>query len=180
MIKTFLRRWYVINRLYSIRKKYKKAYRKPDKIELIFWVLGTDLRSLPTLTDKDSAPRKRKISPFIFWLFEEDAFDDAYKSVEETIEDCQSENTNLIVKPMANYGYNYQMKLTAKGREQYGLTYLIFGHEYARKLWMAVMFFIVALLIINQMEAMVKANQTKEVVRDGYYLQVEEFRRWVR
>jgi hypothetical protein len=135
-MKTFLQRWWIINRLNKFCK-IKGGYVWVEEEEFISYI--------KTIVVKKSTMTITNLIRFPYgWLFE--IKDDLilYNKIKNIIDECSDPNDGVdyIVKI---HRATYQLRLSSLGRERYSFLYIIFNTDYAKTIWTGV---IVGLVII--------------------------------
>jgi hypothetical protein len=156
MIKTFLRRWYLLNNLYH----YKRRRNNEDwaeKAEFLRWITGQKLDTPPhwyiyikprtffvhfyvldyLLNIKKSEVKEANTSKRV-------------KELEKVVEECSGQGTRWIDKEGSN-----KITLSPKGMEIYSVSYLIFGNDYARKIWIGIVVALVVWFVTDRVKSVV-------------------------
>ncbi len=132
MIHTFLRRWWVTNRLYHLTRHY--FGNNMPKEDFTAWMVGLDIRHHVTSWYTGTTQRN-KLTGWITSLLlnaRKKIPDIQIRDVEKILDECQD-------RGWINCRDSNHVFVTTVGLEIYSLSYLVFGHEYARKIWTAIL-----------------------------------------
>ncbi len=129
MIITFFRRWWVTNRLYHFCKKRFRACAPED--DFADWMVGLDISSRMAQWYLDALPSSSYIHSHIRDIL-----------LTSKIIDLQRTELKRIITECRHIGWisnpAHEIEVSPSGLEKYSVSYLIFGHDYARKIWTAV------------------------------------------
>ncbi len=135
MLRTFLRRWWITNRLYHLTRHH--FGNNMPKEDFTAWMVGLDI-SHHVASWYTGRTRRDKITELITpRLLDLD-------SKKKRIPDIQIRELNKILEECSECGWincrdGNHIFVTTTGLEIYSVSYLLFGHEYARKIWTAIL-----------------------------------------
>lgn len=133
MIKTFLRRWWILNRLFHFSKHFFGMVAPVD--HFLEWMVGLDI----SIRVPPWYRGKTQIGRFHRWLTWKLYNSSAARKHEVLPGPQMTELKNLISEcvqqKLINMPSGNNIELSPVGLEQYSVTYLIFGHDYAKKIW---------------------------------------------
>lgn len=160
MIVTFLRRWWVTNRLQLLTKKTGIIWILEE--DFVSWVLGSSLneQARPQWWYQE-APEPSWVNSLVLsrLLYEKKSQQKKESEIRNIISECQQVG---FIKENSD---EQHIKVDTRGAEIYSWTYLVWGHDYARKIWTAVIAGLVVLFIINQISDIEPQKVQVEVIQ---------------
>jgi hypothetical protein len=149
-MKTYLKRWFVINQFYHYQRKTGIQWEEEGK--LVVWIVYKyDLNTL-TFAELNIERKVRFIVKLLFGRKNYNGMtlgEGISQEIRNTISDCES--VNYIQKDTPSHlAINYRINLTAKGREEYPFTHLIYMSLLAiSKIWAIILVIISFILGLN-------------------------------
>lgn len=137
-MKVFMQRWWVANRL------HKFSIIKGADLGPVVWVDENEFirycRNLVTTQHTDAGPMLplKPLYKYITELPHDLTLDSVLRNL---IDECSdpADGINYLVRERATRNQtDYHLRLSARGRDVYPLSYLFFRTEYSRKIWTAV------------------------------------------
>lgn len=134
MFKSFFRRWLILNTLYHLCSKTNLIWVNED--DFIDYSIGNSLKSSnsPAWLYKDVSI----IGNFRKWLIFK------FLNSKDNLVYQKSELRNVISECDEKYYIKYtnnetEIMLSTLGMDIYSVSYLIFGHDYAKKIWTGIL-----------------------------------------
>lgn len=156
MFKTFLQRWWIINRLHRFCVENKG----------IVWANEQRfIKYLKEIVTDKSKPNNivNSIRFPYFWIGE--IKDDLllYQKLMNLIDECSdtTEGVGLIFKKPNNKNHplgEQDLRLTSLGRERYSVSYIIFGTDYAKTIWTGLIVGLVVWYTTYRIESILPKN----------------------
>lgn len=151
MIKTSLRCWWLLNRLFHFSKYHFGMVAPID--QFLNWMVGLDITNSNPSWYKGSTKCGKFHRWFTWKLYNSEAAKIAKILPDTQIRELRGLISECIDKKLVNrISGNSSIQLTYLGLEQYSISYLIFGHDYARKIWTGVIVAVVGWFIISQIK----------------------------
>lgn len=140
MFKTFFRRWYLLNNLYHYYRRRHNLLGWAEESEFLNWVAGQPLE-IPKHWVRYTPPKTGRVHLFIldFLLgikktsIPEARVMDRMKKLKLVMDEI-AENGEDWLKRMSEV-YREPIRLTPLGFKVYSVSYIIFGHDYAKRVW---------------------------------------------
>lgn len=157
---TFLQRWWITNRFHKFTRLNKD----------IVWVKKQDfisyIKNIVVSTKKSSDNTTQLVKWPYRWIGEvkdDLIIDQKIANLMDELSDPKNDINYFVSTDLTGgqlySGSNDTLRLSSRGREIYGISYLLFGHEYARKIWT----FIIASLIVFQLQNIINPPRTFDV-----------------
>jgi len=151
-MKTFLRRWWITNRLYCFTRKTGAVW--VDDRHFIDWLLGRKIVDPPNYWHSEP-PRynwihKQGLSRLLDFKTE----DTQLTELRNLIDECLDKEVGYIKEERVSYGKRIgrQLMVGIRGLEIYPVSYLIFGHYYARTIWTGIIVGLVVWFIVDRVQ----------------------------
>lgn len=134
-MRTYLHRWFVINRLYHLTRK-RGGVVWVEEHDLCAWLSGQDIE---THGGADTVLDRIKFR-LAYWFFGVKNHSKLYNKISNVVAHCESSEVNWIKSSKGNDAVSKYIALSPKGEENYALSSLIFGDiSNIRKLVLAVL-----------------------------------------
>ena len=136
-IKTYLQRWWVINRLYHYRELQKQDWVQEERF--LWWIVGIDIEIAisEALTRQNNWKRRKAfITRYLFgsdhWENDFSTSDNGIRGkIQTVIRDCENNTIAYIIRRQAgnNGGFDYreQLNLQPRGKEDYAFSSLVYN-----------------------------------------------------
>ncbi|HEC64765.1 MAG TPA: hypothetical protein ENI23_05705 [bacterium] len=149
MIKSFLRRWIITNILYHFCRVTEREW--IQERDFIDWVLGYGINENAPLWWYQNLPKKvGKIKNWLLdWLLNTKLRTKRTSEIHNIISECGDVG---YIKEHQN-GTDVEIMVDTRGLEIYSVSYLILGHDYARKIWTGVIVGLVIWFTIDRIES---------------------------
>ena len=126
-MKTYLQRWWIINRLYRYQKKQNLRWGVLEK-NFMYWLIGIDIEDGldKELRGQQHDRESRFFIRLFFWDFKKISSslgEGLSLEVERTISDCIDKSVGYLSREVINE--KRYLDLTARGREDYAVSHII-------------------------------------------------------
>ena len=162
-MKTYLRRWWLINRLYHlIRKRDGKVWLKES--DLCAWIGGTNLETELAFDNAGNFSINKAswfYRQFLRWLYDSKNYDDLYQQIRNVVHECEDKEW---IKKHIDGGTTF-INLDTTGRERYPVTSLIglvFGNSYIKTIILGIIMIFLTNYITNNIINSVNRNSVQK------------------